>query len=73
MPAIVGSIKILSVDGSSIVHIGDSIQLAPYSTSKTFAGSGSFNTGNSIKTYNGLSNTNTLDAAVADSNAISLF
>ncbi|MBD2863734.1 MULTISPECIES: spore germination protein [Paenibacillus] len=73
MPAIVGNIKILSVGNSSIVHIGDSLQLSPTSTSKTFAGAGSFNTGVNIKTFNGVNNTNTLDAAIADSNTISLW
>jgi len=73
MPAIVGFINILSVGDSAIVHIGDAIQLAPISTAKTFAGAGSFNTGNNVTTYNAVSNTNTLDAALADSNAISLF
>jgi len=71
MPAIVGSIKIVSVGPSSIVHIGDSIQLAPQSTSKTFAGAGSFNTGDSVQNYNAISSTNTYDADIADTNAVS--
>jgi spore germination protein PA len=71
MPAIVGSIKILSVGPGSIVHIGDSIQLAPQSNSKTFAGAGSFNTGDSVRTFTGMNQTNTFDADFADSNLIS--
>lgn len=70
MPAIVGAIKILSVGPSSIVHIGDSIQLAPISNSKTFAGAGSFNTGDYLRTYTMMSNTNTSDNDVADSNVV---
>ncbi len=68
MPAIVGVIKISRVSSGSIVHIGDSIQLAPRSTAKTFAGAGSFNTGDFLRTYNYVSTTNTIDKEVADSN-----
>jgi spore germination protein PA len=66
MPAIVGNIKILSVGPSSIVHIGDALQLSPQSTSKTFAGAGSFNTGDYLRTYSGVSNTNTFDRDFVD-------
>ncbi|MFD2613151.1 spore germination protein [Paenibacillus gansuensis] len=72
MPAIVGAIKILSVGPSSIVHIGDSIQLAPVSTSKTYAGAGSFNTGEVVQTNNAVSSTNTYDTDAADQNVVSL-
>ncbi|WP_281887993.1 spore germination protein [Paenibacillus sp. YYML68] len=68
MPAIVGAIKINSVGSSSIVHIGDSVQVAPISVAKTFAGAGSFNTGDYLRTYNYVSTTNTYDNDVADSN-----
>ncbi|UUZ85721.1 spore germination protein [Paenibacillus sp. P26] len=71
MPAIVGAIKILSVGPSSIVHIGDSIQLAPSSISKTFAGAGSFNTGDFVRTYNMMNNTNTNDSDISDANIVS--
>lgn len=71
MPAIVGAIKILSVGPSSIVHIGDSIQLAPVSTTKTFAGAGSFNTGDFVRAYSVVSNTNTYDNDVNDANNVS--
>lgn len=71
MPAIVGNITVLSVGPSSIIHIGDSIQLMPQSTSKTFAGAGSFNTGDSVQAYNAISSTNTFDADAADANAFS--
>lgn len=72
MPAIVGSIKIISVSSGSIAHIGDAIQLAPYSTAKTFAGAGSFNTGDHLRTFNSISATNTYDSDVADSNLVPL-
>jgi hypothetical protein len=67
MPSIVGNVKILSVGPSSIVQFGDAIQLSPQSSSKTFAGAGSFNTGDLARTYNAVSNTNTYDPDVADS------
>lgn len=71
MPAIVGSIKILSVGPSSIVQIGDAVLLAPKSVSTTYAGAGSFNTGNVIKTVTGINFTNTYDPDAADSNIVS--
>lgn len=48
MPSIVGNIKILSVGPSSVVHIGDTIVISPVSTSKTYAGANSFNTGDTF-------------------------
>ena len=72
MPAIVGSIKVISVGSGSIVHIGDAIQLTPQSTAKTFAGAGSFNTGDNLRTFNTYSATNTYDSDAVDSNLVSL-
>lgn len=66
MTGIVGNLKIVSVGSSSIVHIGDSVYLAPQSTAKTFAGAGSFNTGDYLRTYNTYSQTNTYDPDVVD-------
>ncbi|MCS7461807.1 spore germination protein [Paenibacillus doosanensis] len=66
MPSIVGNIKISNVGAGSIVQIGDAVQLAPESTSKIFAGSGSFNVGDFPVTNNAISNTNTSDNDVAD-------
>ncbi|SFL44455.1 spore germination protein PA [Paenibacillus sp. 1_12] len=68
MPAIVGNFKVVNVGPSSIVQIGDAIQLSPSSISKTFAGSGSFNTGDFANTQNAVSSTNTNDQDVNDSN-----
>lgn len=48
MPAIVGAVKVITVGQSSIFHIGDVYMMQPYSTAKTFAGGGSFNTGEGI-------------------------
>lgn len=67
MPGIVGNLKVVSVGSSGVVQIGDCIQVRPQSTSKTFAGSGSFNTGDIPQTYNALNNTNTNDRDVKDS------
>ncbi len=68
MPAIVGAIKIVSVGPSSIVLIGDALQLAPQSVSKTFAGAGSFNTGDNLRTFTTTNATNTYDWDLLDSN-----
>jgi hypothetical protein len=69
MPSIVGSFKILAVGPSSIVHIGDSVFLSPNSSSKTYAGAGSFNTGDLPVTNNAISATNTNDPDLFDSPA----
>lgn len=69
MPAIIGNVKILNVGPSSIVNFGDSIILAPTSSSKTFAGAGSFNTGDLARVMNGISATNTNDSDLIDAPA----
>ncbi len=69
MPAIVGNVKILSVGPSSIVHFGDSLILSPTSTSKTFSGAGSFNTGDFPKVYNAANATITNDDDLVEANA----
>jgi len=66
MPAIVGVIQVISVSGSGVVHIGDVFKISPYSTAKTFAGAGSFNTGESISLYNQYSATNINDSDLID-------
>jgi hypothetical protein len=66
LPAIVGVVQVINVGSSGIVHIGDVFKISPYSTSKTFAGAGSFNTGESISLYNAYSTTNTNDTDGVD-------
>jgi hypothetical protein len=60
MPSIVGNIKIVNVSSSSFVLIGDPVVLATVSTSKSYAGSGSFNKGDHLTINNGVSSTNTI-------------
>ena len=67
MPSIVGAVKILSVQNSSVVQFGDALQIQPTSTSKTYAGAGSFLTGDLSRTNNAVSATNTNDPDVQDS------
>ncbi len=69
MPSIVGNVKIVSVSSSSIVHFGDSILLTPKSTSKSYAGSGSFNNGDLPTINNAVSATNANDQDLFDSSA----
>ncbi|WHY78931.1 spore germination protein [Neobacillus sp. WH10] len=65
MPAIIGPVQIINV-GGGIVQFGDTVYISPKSATKTFAGSGGFNTGGLIVTNNGLSGTNVLDTNVID-------
>jgi len=67
MPSIVGAVKILSVQSSSVVQFGDALQIRPTSSSKTYAGAGSFLTGDLSRTNNAISSTNTNDPDVQDS------
>lgn len=69
MPSIVGNVKILSVGPSSVVHFGDCVIISPTSSSKTFAGAGSFNTGDFPSVFNALSNTVTNDPDLIDTTA----
>lgn len=61
MPAVIGFVRIVSVGSAAIVQFGDAVFLSPSSSSKTFAGAGSFLTGDLPMTNNGLSLTNTND------------
>ncbi|WP_409294776.1 spore germination protein [Peribacillus sp. SCS-26] len=66
MPAIVGALQVLSVGDSGVLNIGDVYKIAPFSFSKTYAGAGSFNTGDKISINNQVSSTNTFDSDGVD-------
>lgn len=66
MPAVVGFVKIVSIGSGSIVQFGDSLEVSPTSSSKTYAGSGSFLTGSLTNSNNAVSATNTIDPDVQD-------
>ena len=52
MPGIVGFIQVVSIGSSGVFHIGDVYKIMPMSAVKTFAGSGSFNTGEKLSINN---------------------
>lgn len=66
MPSIAGPIKITNISSGGIFNVGDALNISPKSSSKTFAGSGSFNTGDWLQTYNAASSTNTIDPDLVD-------
>ncbi|MDX8361335.1 MULTISPECIES: spore germination protein [Bacillaceae] len=66
MPAIVGVVNVTDIGSSAVFHIGDVYSISPISTAKTFAGAGSFNTGDYLYINNTQSVTNTYDADVID-------
>lgn len=66
MPAIVGTVNIISIGSSGVFHIGDVFALRPLSISKTFAGAGSFNVGETVSVYNYQSTTHVNDSDVMD-------
>ncbi|MHC0036752.1 spore germination protein [Pseudoneobacillus sp. C159] len=61
MPAIVGVAQVISISSSSIFNIGDVYKIMPIAHAKTFAGAGSFNTGEGLYIHNFQSQTNTFD------------
>jgi spore germination protein PF len=65
MPAIIGPVQIVNV-GGGIVHFGDTVYISPKNSSKTYSGSGAFNTGGFIIANNGISGTNVLDTNLID-------
>lgn len=66
MPAIVGLVNVNSVTSGAVFNIGDVFRISPVSSSKTFSGAGSFNTGETLYVYNHRSNTNTFDKDFID-------
>ncbi|MEW9674995.1 spore germination protein [Lentibacillus sp. L22] len=66
MPAKVGAVKVVSIGSSSIFNIGDVYAMCPESQAKTYAGGGSFNTGNGTKIRLGQSSTNVYDKDTFD-------
>jgi spore germination protein PA len=67
MPAIVGVVKVISVGSSGVFNIGDVLTMSPSSTAKTYAGAGSFNTGDHLNVRSNYSKTNTYDQDIKDS------
>ncbi|WP_276351999.1 spore germination protein [Cohnella caldifontis] len=67
MPSIVGAVKVLSVASGAVIQFGDALQIRPSSTTKTFAGAGSFLTGDLARSANAVSATNTFDPDAEDS------
>ncbi|MDL4842871.1 spore germination protein [Aquibacillus rhizosphaerae] len=61
MPAVVGAVKVITISSSSIFNIGDVYAMSPYATAKTFAGGGSFNTGDGIRINLNQSKSNVYD------------
>ncbi|MDP4162002.1 MAG: spore germination protein [Bacillota bacterium] len=66
MPAIVGVAQVISIGSSAVFNIGDVYKIMPVSNAKTFAGAGSFNTGESLVLRNEVSSTNTSDLDTVD-------
>jgi len=64
LPSIVGAVNINSNSGT--VNFGDTLNIAPKSTSKTFSGSGGGSIGNIVNVVNGISQTNTIDPSIAE-------
>ncbi|USG68312.1 spore germination protein [Brevibacillus ruminantium] len=60
----IGALNINSNSGT--INFGDTLNLSPKSTSKSFLGAGSSNTGNIVNAVVGASSINTLEPHLAD-------
>lgn len=65
MPSLVGSVNVN--DNSGVMNFGDTLNISPNSSSKTYSGQGGSNTGNVVITWNGLNANNVNDPDVVDS------
>ncbi|WP_188207100.1 spore germination protein [Alkalibacillus aidingensis] len=70
MPAFVGAVNVVSVSSSSVFQIGDVYMMQPMSSAKTFAGGGSFNTGDHIEVELGFSQVYVYDKDFVDQGVI---
>lgn len=69
MPSLIGGpIKFVSVSGGATVNFGDTGFIAPKTASKSYSGAGGGLTGDFAASYTGVSNTNTVDPDVIDTN-----
>ena len=69
MPSLIGGpVKFVSVSSGANVNFGDAGFIAPKLSTKSYSGSGGGLTGDFSSAYNGISNTNTADPDVIDSN-----
>jgi spore germination protein PF len=64
LPSVVGAVNINSNSGQ--VNFGDTLNISPKSSSKSYSGAGGGNTGNLVNVANGVSLTNTVDPDVSD-------
>ncbi|MFD1361027.1 spore germination protein [Lentibacillus salinarum] len=68
MPAKVGAVKVNTLDNASVFNIGDVYSMCPESAAKTYAGGGSFITGDGTRLRLGQSMTYVSDKDKADQN-----
>ncbi|WP_018131638.1 spore germination protein [Effusibacillus pohliae] len=68
MPAFVGAVRLVNVSSGGQFQAGDVAVIVPKTESKTYGGSGNFNTGDFARAFNLLNGTNTIDMDVADEN-----
>ncbi|WP_410983989.1 spore germination protein [Bacillus cereus] len=64
MPAVIDGVIIQNCNG--IINLGDKYNVNPIEQTKAYNGSGSFNTGFSIGSFNGISATDVCDKDVND-------
>jgi len=70
MPSLVGFVNIVSNGSGGVVQFGDALNVNPASSSKTYAGAGSFLTGSLANSNTGLSATNAIDTDAVDNSAV---
>ncbi|MFC4617752.1 spore germination protein [Camelliibacillus cellulosilyticus] len=70
MPAIVGAVQVVNISSSGFFNIGDIFIAGPMASTKTYAGAGSFNTGDHIRTSSQYNMTQVMDNDQFDQNKL---
>jgi spore germination protein PF len=66
MPAFLGGVQILNVEGTAGVHFGDSAYLSPKTSSMSSNGAGGGNSGAFVTSNSVVSTNNTIDTSIAE-------
>lgn len=66
MPVMVGVVKVINISASGVFNIGDVYSICPDSNAKTYAGGGSFNTGDGTQVRLKHSHTRVFDSDKLD-------
>lgn len=70
MPAVIGGVRLINVSTGGQFQMGDAAAIVPKTESKTYAGAGTFSTGDVPRSFNVLNSTNSNDQDASDANIV---